>query len=243
MEEKRISKYQKPFRIVFAVYGVLILTCLVLMIIASIDEPWWPMIWMFGGIVVLQAIVPVFAATFGVKHLLQLREGTRAFADKTFDRFVSVFAIVLAVLALVSMAGQYLLDPTYPWSATELFGKLQKLSFAFGVLSLLPLAAGGIVKRIASDKKWIRVCATCLTVCITLAVLLVPTRAGSYNDGGGIPEQGSKIYEAVLYEIVVWNRTHEFDGTPLAITEQQHTRIYFFPFDCYSYDGKWEMKH
>ncbi len=242
MEEKRISKYQTPFRIVFAVYGVLILTCLVLMIIASIDEPWWILLWMFGGIAALQAIVPVFVATFGVKHLLQLREGTRDAADQKFDRFASVLTVVLAALALVSMAGQYWIDPAYPWSATELFGKLQKLSLAFGVLSLLPLAAGGIVKKVGKDKKWIRVCVACLTVCTILAVLLVPTQRTHYNDGGGNPAHGSERYEALLYEIVVWDRTHEFDGTPVEQVEP-HTRVYIFPFDSYEYKAKWDMKH
>lgn len=242
MEEKRISKYQKTFRIVFAVYGVLILACLVVMTVSSIDEPWWVLIWLFGGIVALQAIVPVLAATFGVKHLLQLREGTREVADKAFDRFASILTIVLAVLAIVSMAGQYLIDPAYPWSATDLFAKLQKMSLAFGVLSLLPFVAGWIVKKIGRDKKQISVCAACLTVCITLAVLLVPNQRTRYNDGGGIPARGSERYEAVLYEIIIWDRTHEFDGTPVEQVEQ-HTRVYVFPFDCYEYKAKWDMKH
>lgn len=242
MEEKRISKYQKPFRIVFAVYGVLILACLAVMTVSSIDEPWWVLIWMFGGIAALQAVVPVLAATVCIKHLLQLREGTRVVADKAFDRFASILTIVLAVLAIVSMAGQYWIDPAFPWSATDMFAKLQKMSLAFGVLSLLPFLAGWIVKKIGRDNKPIRVCAACLTLCITLAVLLVPTQKTRYNDGGGIPARGSERYEALLYEIIVWDRTHEFDGTPVEQVEQR-TRVYVFPFDCYEYKAKWDMKH
>ena len=53
---------------------------------------------------------------------------------------------------------------------------------------------------------------------------------------------GSAIYEAVLYDAVRWNRTHYFDGTPFP-TEAQRLRIYFFPYNCYTYEDRWELKH
>ena len=59
---------------------------------------------------------------------------------------------------------------------------------------------------------------------------------GSYNDGG------SQQYESVLYQVVDWNRTQEFDGTPFH-EENQKMRIYFFPFNCYEYEAKWELNH
>ena len=242
MEEKRSSRYKVPFRIVFAVYGVLILACVALLAGASIDEPWWPLIWMFGGVLAAQVAVPVLAATLGVKHLLQSREGTREVADKKFDRFASVLTIVLAVLALLSTAGQYLLDPTHPWSAADLFTNLQIMSMFFGGMSVFPLVIGWILCKLKRDKRWLRVCAICLTLCITLGVLFVPTQSGKYNDGGGIPQSGSWYYKAMLYEVIVWDRTHEFNGTPVEPTEQ-HTRVYFFPFNNLDYKQKWEMKH
>ena len=81
-----------------------------------------------------------------------------------------------------------------------------------------------------------------LTTSAFLSALLISIPKGKYNDGGGNPYRGSVYFEAVLYDVVVWDRTHTFDGEPLP-QEEQRARLYFFPFNCYKYEEQWEMKH
>jgi len=55
-------------------------------------------------------------------------------------------------------------------------------------------------------------------------------------------DDGSEKYESLFYEVIDWNRTKEFDGTPFH-EENQTKRIYIFPFSCYEYEAKWDFKH
>ena len=163
-------------------------------------------------------------------------------------RFSMSMTIAFALLTLIVVAVRLFLDGddiSYPWSYLALSSSMEKMGLAFGAITLISLLIGGIcqfvMKRISLNGKperavTVRTIGICLTVAICLAILFVPQPMGSYNDGG------SQQYESVLYQVIDWNRTQEFDGTPFH-EENQKMRIYFFPFNCYEYEAKWELNH
>lgn len=168
--------------------------------------------------------------------------------DPIMYRFSMGMTVAFAILTLTAVAVRFLLDGDmvhYPWSYLALSSAMEKMGLAFGAITLISLLVGVvcqfIMKRLSQDTQarkrgTVRTIGICLTVAICLAILLVLQPMGSYNDGG------SKQYESVLYQVIDWNRTQEFDGTPF-YEENQNMRIYFFPFNCYEYEAKWEMQH
>ena len=168
--------------------------------------------------------------------------------DRIMHRFSMSMTVTFAVLTLIVVAVRLFLDGddiSFPWSYLALSSSMEKMGLAFGAITLISLLIGGIcqfvIKRIRHNGKpervvTVRTIGICLTVAICLAILFVPQPMGSYNDGG------SQQYESVLYQVVDWNRTQEFDGTPFH-EENQKMRIYFFPFNCYEYEAKWELNH
>ena len=168
--------------------------------------------------------------------------------DRIMYRFSMSMTVSFAVLTLAAVAIRFFLDGdaiSYPWSYIALSSALEKMGLAFGAITLISLLISVvcqfIIKRFSQANQSqktaaVRTIGICLTVAICLAVLFIPQPMGRYNDGG------SQQYESVLYQIIDWNRTQEFDGTPL-YEANQRTRIYFFPFNCYEYEAKWEMKH
>ena len=168
--------------------------------------------------------------------------------DQVMYRFGMSMTIAFAVLTLIVVVVRLLLDGddiSYPWSYLSLSSTMEKMGLAFGAITLIALLIGVIcqfvMKRIIHNGQperafTVRIIGICLTVAICLAILFVPQPMGIYNDGG------SQQYESVLYQVIDWNRTQEFDGTPF-YEENQKMRIYFFPFSCYEYEAKWEMNH
>ena len=168
--------------------------------------------------------------------------------DRIMHRFSMSMTVTFAVLTLIVVAVRLFLDGddiSYPWSYLALSSSMEKMGLAFGAITLISLLIGWIcqfvMKRISHNGQpdkavTIRTIGICLTVAICLAILFVPQPMGSYNDGG------SQQYESVLYQVIDWNRTQEFDGTPF-YEDDQNMRVYFFPFNCYEYEAKWEMNH
>jgi len=168
--------------------------------------------------------------------------------DRIMHRFSMSMTVTFAVLTLIVVAVRLFLDGddiSYPWSYLALSSSMEKMGLAFGAITLISLLIGWIcqfvMKRISHNGKpervvTVRTIGICLAVAICLAILFVPQPMGSYNDGG------SQQYESVLYQVIDWNRTQEFDGTPF-YEENQKMRIYFFPFNCYEYEAKWELNH
>lgn len=74
-----------------------------------------------------------------------------------------------------------------------------------------------------------------LLVCL-LAVLLIPFRMESYNDGG------TTQLTSLTYTVVNWSR---FTGAPDdgAIQPHQNTCVYLFPYNFKSLEELWEIEH
>lgn len=182
---------------------------------------------------------------------LEIRHG-RIPGESAADRFCAVLSFVFAVLGVfLCLFWVYLHQADAPalpeeYSSLLFSGQIQEMSMAAAGLALLPLGMDFLHRKLAvrfslcRRKGW-HTGRRILCVLLCCAVLLVPNPGGSYNDGGE-DGGGSAIYEAVLYDAVRWNRTHYFDGTPFP-TEAQRLRIYFFPYNCYTYEDRWELKH
>ena len=198
--------------------------------------------WAWGVLAVITApaIVAILAILGVIRSVLSDKGKAR---DTIMFRFSMCVTVVFAILTLIAVVTRFLLDGdtiSYPWSYLSLSSAMEKMGLAFGAITLISLVMGAlcqrIIKRFSQNTAIVRAIGICLTVTICLAILFVPLPMGSYNDGG------SRQYESVLYQIIDWNRTQEFDGTPF-YEENQKTRIYFFPYSCYEYEAKWEMRH
>lgn len=203
--------------------------------------------WAWGLLAIITA-----PAMVAVLVLLGIIRSSINGKDKELDpimyRFSMGMTIAFAILTLMAVAVRFLLDGDivhYPWSYLALSSAMEKMGLAFGAITLISLLVGVacqfIMKRFSQTNHphktvIVRTIGICLTVASCLAILLVPQPMGSYNDGG------SQQYESVLYQVIDWNRTQEFDGTPF-YEENQNMRVYFFPFNCYEYEAKWEMQH
>jgi len=83
----------------------------------------------------------------------------------------------------------------------------------------------GKVKKKLSKKVWIPV-----VVLVLLAILFVPLPMGALDDGG------TRVYSALAYKIVKWNRL-----TGVVPVRVKETKVYFFPDNFKSIDTLWEM--
>ena len=211
--------------------------------IAAQDDPWG----MLGFVVLLPYsaffLIGILSILGCIRTILAPKEGT----DRILSRFTVTAASVFGLLALISMVLPPILDeidsPMFdmPYIGS-VFSRMFLAFSALGILSALIGSVFGIlIRKLRSDERprlpfRLRTTAICLVSIITVLVLLVPYPAGSYNDGG------SKIYEAVFYYVVDWNRTQQFDGTPFHEDEQRMC-VYFFPENCYDYDMRWNLRH
>lgn len=74
-------------------------------------------------------------------------------------------------------------------------------------------------------------------VLVLLAVLLVPVPAGTLDDGG------TRVYSAVSYKIVVWNKLiveTNPDGSNSKEGRYHKTSVYWFPENLKSIDALWQ---
>jgi len=203
--------------------------------------------WTWGllAIITAPAILAIIVILGFIRGTLNGKSNEK---DRIMHRFSMSMTVTFAVLTLIVVAVRLFLDGddiSYPWSYLALSSSMEKMGLAFGAITLISLLIGWIcqfvMKRISHNGKpervvTVRTIGICLAVAICLAILFVPQPMGSYNDGG------SQQYESVLYQVIDWNRTQEFDGTPF-YEENQKMRIYFFPFNCYEYEAKWELNH
>lgn len=209
------------------------------------DSPLEFWAWGLLAVITAPAVIAILVILGYIRSSLNGKSEER---DQIMFCFSMSMTIAFAVLTLIAVATRFLLDGdniAYPWSYLSFSSSLEKMGLAFGAITLFSLLVGVVcqfvIKRFirknqAQSAPIVRIIGICLTMAICLAILFVPQPMGSYNDGG------SQQYESVLYQIIDWNRTKEFDGTPF-YEENQQARVYFFPFNCYEYEAKWEMKH
>lgn len=240
--------------------GYIALSVIFSLYVAIVDSSGWGLFFfafaMLNGMFFL--ILFLAAANFA-RYCIFSRDSGVNIPEPKIDRTASVCSLIFASVAIVFAFASELIDSSYirePLSFLTLTSKIRAFAFAFLIFSVASLAINAAAQffitlsrkyrkigaKAARTEKLIKRVAYILACIIIATVLFVPYGKARYNDGGGVHEHGSVYYEAVMYDIIVWDRTHEFDKTPRPY-EKQQTRIYFFPFSCYSYTGKWELKH
>ena len=226
-----------------AITGIWVIAMLVLCLLLM-DDAWGTL----GMIVMLPysgiLLIGILSVIGSVRRLII---GKQNGGDPVLSVFTTVTAAVFALLTTASMVLPPIIDEIAPqnFDAPYMSGVFSRMFMAFGFLcavtALSSLVFDKLIRKFRSEEKpglqkRLRTAAISFVAVVALVVLFVPYPAGSYNDGG------SEIYEAVFYDIVDWNRSQEFDGTPF-FEENQRMRIYFFPQNCYSYETKWNIGH
>ena len=211
--------------------------------ISAADDAWG----LLGFVILLPyaaiLLIGILSVLGCIRGVLVQKEGS----DRILSVFTAAAASVFGVLALVSMFVPLMIDnlDSPLADSVHLDSVCSKMFFAFSTLCVLSALIGGLlnlfIRKTGTAKRprlpvILRTTAISLVSVIAVLVLFVPYPAGSYNDGG------SRIYEAVFYDIVDWNRTQHFDGTPFH-EDGQRMRIYFFPENCYDYDMRWNARH
>ena len=250
---------RKEHRILtWAVVGQLILYVLFSVVLAILT--WGQFIggWVILGVMGLLGLVYVpvlLAAAQFIRWRITVKHRAEV-PDRALDKALSVIAFVsgMTALGLFLLTTFMDLDPSYPWSDVYVTSQMN----GFMTIALLVALAAVLLNyvmqwilRAAQKKqeeapktatvKWIRVAAMALLVLLLLSALLIPYSHGTYNDGG------SRFYKATMYEVICWDRCYAEDAMALPDdfdpNEKQRTRIYFFPFNAYEFNAKWEMKH
>ncbi len=237
------QKAKKIISISMITVTVLWLIAIVCIYIAAQDDAWG----MLGFVILLPYsaifLIGILCILGSIRGILAPKEGT----DRILSRFTVIAASVFGFLAIISMVLPPILDEfDSPMFDMPYLGSVfSRMFFAFAALGILSALIGSVfgimIRKLRSDDRTrlpfrLRTTAICVVSIIMALVLLVPSPAGSYNDGG------SKIYEAVLYDIVDWNRTQHFDGTPFH-EDGQRMRVYFCPENCYDYNMRWNLRH
>jgi len=118
---------------------------------------------------------------------------------------------------------------------------LLRISAAFALLCVLVIGIGWffchlIRIRSTESASRLRTAAVIMMLAAALCVLLIPIQTDTYNDGG------TRVYSAVLYDVVDWNRIQQPNGTQRG-DGTQGIQVYFFPENCYDYDTKWTTRY
>ena len=244
--------------LVRCVVGIVVVYMLFTIALALLTEPdffdgWFTLL--VFGIVGLVLTPPLIAVANLIRWRLVAKHGG-IIPDERLDQGLSWVAFVSGILSVGLFLLETLLDVDfkYPWDQLDVYAQIRGIAFTALMVCVFSLAlnlvAQLILKRLQSrrgdDKdgrrgRYTRIIAIGLMVLSLLGNLLIPHTNGCYNDSGG-RGTGSEYHEAVLYDVVEWNRTHTFGGDRLP-DEEQRTRIYFFPFNCYKYEAQWDMKH
>ena len=215
--------------------------------------------WVVLGLMGLSALVyiPLLLATAQfIRWRLTVKRGADI-PDPSLDKALTVtsFAGGMTAFGIILMTAILDIDFKYPWDNVRISTQAQfflwvALSVSLGAL-LLNYVMQWLIRRTekkqddtkrATTAKQARVAAAILTALILSGTLLIPYEHGIYNDGGG-----SRFWKAALYEVIDWNRGYAEGAMQLPDdfdpNEEQRTRIYVFPFNCYSFNAKWDMKH
>ena len=118
---------------------------------------------------------------------------------------------------------------------------LLRMSAAFALLFVLVIGIGWFFCRLIRIRSTeiasrLRTAAVITMLAAALCVLMIPIQTDTYNDGG------TRVYSAVLYDVVDWNRIPQPNGTQRADGAQE-IQVYFFPENCYDYDTKWTTRY
>lgn len=76
-------------------------------------------------------------------------------------------------------------------------------------------------------------------ILILALILFLPIPTAVYSDGG------TRVYSALTYKIVVWNRLIAEvgeDGTLMPADKYQKTSVFFFPNSLKSIDELWKIE-
>ncbi|MBE6653204.1 MAG: hypothetical protein E7610_07315 [Ruminococcaceae bacterium] len=237
------------------VFGAYIVLSVVL---AVVTEPgffdgWFTLLMM--GVIGL-VLTPIVLAVANFVRYLLLAKYSRPTPELALDKLLSGVAAASGLLALALYLLDFLWEHNfkYPWNDLSISSQIG----AFGSVALIICVAALVLNFAANHTLRFlrkhygeagkdsgcrlvrRASMICLGVFL-VGFLLIPAPQGTYNDGG------SRFYKAVLYEVIDWNRApaegameipDDFDPN-----EDQKTRLYFFPFNCYTYEAKWDMKH
>ena len=255
--DPRLKKSLKILR--WSVVGLVAAYIALAVVLALITEPgffdgWFTLLIM--GILGLVLTPVLLAVTNLIRYRLTSKYGA-SIPDTRLDKGLSLTAAVSGLVALALYLLETLWDADFksPWDNLDVYAQIRGFAFAALMVCIIALAVnllaqltlGRLQKKRGEDHnnirvKYTRYIAVCLLILTLLGNLLIPHTKGRYNDSGKTPDRGSVYYEAVLYDIILWDRTHTFGGDLLP-EEEQKTRIYVFPFNCYTYDAKWDMKH
>ena len=238
------------------VFGAYIVLSVVL---AVVTEPGffdgWFILLMMGFIGLV--LTPIVLAVVNFVRYLLLAKYSSSTPELAVDQLLSATAVVSGLLALALFLLDFLWEHNfkYPWDDLSISSQIS----AFGFVALIICVAALVLNLAAhTTLNFLRKCygeekhdfrcrlvrrASVICLGVFLAgFLLIPAPRGTYNDGGG-----SHYYKAVLYEVIDWNRASAEDAMAVPDdfdpNEEQKTRVYFFPFNLYSYDAKWDMKH
>lgn len=83
------------------------------------------------------------------------------------------------------------------------------------------------------------IAAVSLSVVIILLILFLPIRTGLCKDGG------TRVYSALTYKVVVWNRLLEEtkeDGSAGELQTYHKTSVFWFPDNRKSIDELWRIE-
>ena len=206
---------------------------------------------MWAYILLIFITLPALAALLLLMNFIRrLLAGSVRYADRILFLFSTITTMVFAALTLIVAAIKIAhafgcFDVESPYDVLYFDSALFRMLFAFAALALTAFLIGALmqflIRKLQKETRpklpgALRTTAIMLTAVISFAVLFIPNPSGTFNAGG------SRIYHSVLYDVIDWNRTQEFDGTPF-YEENQQMCIYWFPQNCYDYDDKWNLRH
>jgi heme/copper-type cytochrome/quinol oxidase subunit 2 len=204
--------------------------------------------------------LPVLLATANFIRFLRTAKYPTDIPDSRLDKGLSITAFISGMVALALFLIETLWDlpVKYPWDELTVSAQMRSFMMVALAVTLSALLLDyvlemilrgrekkhGATKKVATAKR-LRIVAATATLLILLGALLIPYENAVYND---TPKgKGSRYHKATLYEVIDWRRNpgEGTMGRPDGFdpNEEQHTRIYVFPFNCYTFEAKWEMKH
>ena len=241
-----------------AVYALLILYLAFSIALAVLTRDQLMGGWFILGVMGLLGLVYVpmlLAAAQFIRWRITAKHGADV-PDRALDTALSITSFVSGMIAFALFLLNTLVDFNfaYPWDNLRISGQITgfmliALSVSLGAL-LLNYVLQWILRSAekkgegtqkAVTTKGLRIVAAVSLSVILVGALLIPFDRGTYNDGG------SRYYKAALYEVILWDRGYAEDAMALPEDfdphERQHTRVYLFPFTCYDFNAKWDMKH
>ena len=253
-KELRILKWS-----VIVLITAYLLMAIVLAIITRDDYMGGWVILAFFGLAGWVFIPILLSVADFIRHRRTAKYGAEI-PDPKLDKALSITALIggLAAFGLFLVNTIWDVEVSYPWDHLRITEQLSDLMIVALAVALCALVLNRVLqwnlrseeKKHGAEKKAeaikpLRIVAGVVLTVVLLGALLIPQPQGRYNDAPS--GEGSVYYKATLYEIIDWSRAPAEGAMSLpddfAPDEEQKTRVYVFPFNCYDYNAKWEMKH